>query len=119
MTQLEALKELAEKVESGIEPNATDVWNVVVFESDKVKGTKEVISWAFHGYLDAAHSLHKALLGDRWSISLTQDDAKTWWCVLKEGFQTSYTGVNGATQETPARAWLLAIIKAKISELEL
>ena len=122
MAQVEALKELAEKVEAG-------TWDMSGFmdESD-FKILKDTES--FTGYItelmdvvevssiDAAHSLHKAMLGDRW----------LWWVNAGSHVMlSSHTmidtvervkRVEASAQNNPARAWLLAIIKAKIAELE-
>ncbi len=56
-----------------------------------------------HGSLDAAHSLHKAVLSDAdWSISPST-------AYVKNGYR-------GVKPNNPARAWLIAIIKALIAE---
>ena len=122
MEQLEALKELAEKVEAGDVPNATDIWNVVVFEDNKVKASKTTISWAlstvtaFHGSLDAAHSLHKAVLPE-WGWLIEYEEAASNVSLYSPDGRKVIIDIDDFIGE-PARAWLLAIIKAKIQELE-
>ena len=92
MTQLTALKELAEKVEA-------DNWRWEV----RLAAALPVEAYdAFHGSLDAAKALHEAVLPD------------TTYVICPD-----YVYVGGKQcKGDPARAWLLAIIRAKISELE-
>lgn len=71
---------------------------------------------AYHGSLDAALALHDALLPG-WKVAgLHQEDRGLWWAELREGFITSYSHVVVAPHSfdapTPARAWLLAILRA-------
>ena len=69
---------------------------------------------AYNGSLDAAHSLHKAVLGDRFKCKL---HVATCTVLM---YADGYAVVNGyATRskaDNPARAWLIAIIKALIAE---
>ena len=105
MTQIDALKELAEKVEAG--------------EMIQIQEFNEEFAWlgpkCFAAYanesLDAAHSLHKAVLGDRWKYKI--DFSGRVFVEIND--QTRIT--SGYIDGSPARAWLLAVIRAKISEL--
>ena len=98
MTRKEALAELIEKVESG-KTAKVRVWYWAV-------GSRySVASKAAAGYLDAAKALHEAVLPG-W-----------WWKVIHP--DPSYVqvgmpgiGVYAAQSEDPARAWLLAILRA-------
>ena len=73
---------------------------------------------AYHGSLDAALALHEALLPHHKVATLNQTDvsdthynAKGKWSVrLWDGGDSGWADASGA--DTPARAWLLAILKA-------
>ena len=114
---IEALKELAEKVEAGTMP---DWYNKFSDEFEGAFGVGCRYSAAFKAYngsLDAAHALHKAVLGEAWECNLSFVDAKavaSCRMFVPDG-KTEWINEDATT---PARAWLLAIIKAKISELE-
>ena len=117
--QLTALKELAEKVEAGYWPREPEVRAALPYLELGVRDDYEAAHHAYYGSLDAAHALHKAVvLG--WTVAnLGQDDGGLWWCELRQGYQTSFLRVSYVSkQQDPARAWLLAIIKAKIMESE-
>lgn len=66
---------------------------------------------AHHGSLDAAHRLHEALLPG-WTPGLQMQDDTRWFCELREGHCTSYDRVEVSIAHNPARAWLLAILRA-------
>lgn len=71
---------------------------------------------AFRGSLASAKRLHEELL-PRWRVAgIRQEDNGFWWVELREGYITSYTNVviapKGFDAVDPARAWLLAILKA-------
>ena len=131
MTQLTALKELAEKVEAGTAPDYS-MFRRGIRDWDGVGGgVNRDYAWrAYTGSLDAAKALHQAMLGDRFlvtSMSIRRPSGETHWrVILGQGYKTfPDKGPNidiecGHTVEWNcyARAWLLAIIRAKISELE-
>lgn len=73
---------------------------------------------AYNGSLDAAQELHKAVLGDRWKTSNVQEHHDTWlWSI--ECVSGENEGVElWREADNPARAWLIAILKALISECE-
>jgi hypothetical protein len=104
MTKLEALRTLAAKVEAGEAPENT--WRV--FGSDEV--LMGFSHKAYHGSLDAAKALHESVLPG-WDYCIDSED---------DGVAVFSDGLNGvvAHNENPARAWLLSILKAMISELE-
>ena len=111
MTQLAALKEMAEKVEAGEKPPTSGF-------VDEPMGPN---TWghsvvAFHGSLDAAKELLAAVLPG-WDARLYLMSDNVWLYIPtrngppKMEVEESITG-------NLARAWLLAIIRAKIAELE-
>ena len=123
MEQLQALKEPAKKVEAG-------TWDMSGFmkayDLDIINATfsghvTDLINITEHDSLDAAHSLHKAVLGDISQFSIVTDPTclKVTVCFWPNGLSegTQYYA-EGWSEANPARAWLLAIIKAKITELE-
>ena len=116
MTRKEALTELIAKVEAGETsdqhlidaafPEFADViypWSI-----------SRVISWIMLGdmrAMGAAKALHEAVLPG-WTPGMQQQDNKRWFVELREGFCTSYSQVQIACVQDPARAWLLAILRA-------
>ena len=117
MTKLEALKELAAKVEAGqcrpreIEDTAFNVWTERqnghprwYFASSAMK--------AYYGSLDAAKALHEVVLPTgMWAWQLWTDHNGVPTAVI-DGFAFSTPEV---TADNPARAWLLAILNALIA----
>ena len=107
MTQLAALNEMAEKVEAGEKPPTSGF-------VDEPMGPN---TWghsvvAFHGSLDAAMALHESVLPG-WTWHLSMIGANVCFDPVIGGGHEIYTD-----NDNPARAWLLAIICAKIAELE-
>jgi hypothetical protein len=98
----DALIELLAKVEAGEWHNDGTSW---LFGNDWPN-----VHGAFHGSLDAAKALHEAVLPE-WHINLTFD-----FCSVfpsgNDGEQLAHTG---QCNENPARAWLIAILKALIA----
>ena len=123
--ELNALKALAAEVAAGGDDisicDYVDLLDVVAPElmTDEVISNGEsaasMLSDAYHGSLDAAKALHEAVLPGWWKtiwggpdemgVEVTKVDSRS----RKKHF---------AKGPCPARAWLLAIIKAKIAELE-
>jgi len=114
---LEALKALAEAVEAG---NITE-WSPWLHMTDR---TLCVLPWrfrpavdAYNSSFDAALALHEAVMpGCGWDIWKTMDHHA-------DGTSTVVYGVNIPGIDTvfgvnPARALLLAIIRAKIAQAE-
>jgi hypothetical protein len=67
---------------------------------------------AFHGSLDAAHALHKAVLpGWAWDLS-DNCEVQLWPPSLDFAGKVPIFG----RADTPARAWLLAILEALIAQ---
>ena len=103
MTRKEALAELIAKVEAGEDPGF-GVW-VDVFCRDAFNAIE-----AFNGSLDAAKALHDAVLPEYgYGIIGTMSDGSCKACVVpKIDNPPEYHGRNPC----PARAWLLAILRA-------
>jgi len=135
MTQLDALRVLAEKVEAGTEYATMGHTRMCqkAFPSDHDKTRKGYANapaqlacnvWN-RSSLDAAKALHEAVLPG-WSLNyMTQNRYPangqkpdgTWTVGLHGVFPTRYDNVE-VKLTGAARAWLLAIIRAKIQELE-
>ncbi len=71
---------------------------------------------AYNGSLDAAKRLHDALLPG-WKVAgIHEEDGGRWWAEIRRGYITSYDKAIVAPHQfnspTPARAWLIAILRA-------
>jgi hypothetical protein len=108
MSRLEALKDLAERVEAG-DPTYWDFSDG--FESSHATGAE----LAFKGSLDAAKALHEAVLpgNAQWWVELRPDGRK-----LAGVFLGNLGKAYEAYDDNPARAWLLAILRALIAQEE-
>ena len=119
MDRLQALKELADKVEAG---TWADLRITGLKQADLSEYASEFLR-AYHGSLDAAKALHDAVLPDTpvKIVDHSQDHmGGHGWYVFVNWPHTlwmphyttsgpfSYRGMS----DTPARAWLLAIIEA-------
>ena len=93
-----ALKDLLAKVEKGKVPQWFN-WN------SGIKGHGTNARLAYNGSLDAAKALHEAVLPG-WGFCVTQVGANV------EGSVEAYYSDN----INPARAWLIAIIRALIAQ---
>ena len=105
LDRLTALKELTEKIEAGKIGYSSGEFKALGFPCMS-RGLA-----SYNGSLDAAHSLHKAVLPN-WA-----------WAEMRLSTRPKVTlGFDEIEAEgqdkSLARAWLLAIIKAKIQELE-
>jgi hypothetical protein len=119
--RMDALKELLAKVEAGEWPGGIDgiARQVFPYRSASVDDMGLTASEAFHGDLNAALALHEALLPkEGWGVELItlhpslipggsgfQYRAVVGWGVVVKGYA-----------DTPARAWLIAILRALIAE---
>lgn len=112
MTRLEALKELACKIEAG-EGVKTGYYGVLVVAQFTSIGVSAqfLVQDAFHGSLDAAQALHEALLPG-WHFDIDSEAGGV--CVFKSALDSAELG----KCECLARAWLLAILKALIAQEE-
>jgi len=76
---------------------------------------------AYNGSLDAAKTLHDALV-PVWEYAIySQNDSYQWFAVQLETpairvsfFDEPISGIS----DNPARAWLIAILRAKLAEIE-
>ena len=103
MTRKESLAELIAKVEAGDATNDGSMFRVF--------GDKWTTCFdAFHGSLDAAKALHDAVLPEYgYGVIGTMSDGDCRACVVpKIDNPPEYHG----RSEIPARAWLLAILRA-------
>jgi hypothetical protein len=101
----DALTELLAKVEAGT------LWRGDVKRVTDLKLNKHLVFQSNHGSLDAAKALHEAVLGVGFNYSIHKDSASVMtWAHTVEGKTINAINAN------PARAWLIAILKALISE---
>lgn len=127
----EALRELLAKVEEGEVEGAFDIW----FERGiyPISKTMAPVYWAgeaYGGNLNSAKLLHDAILtgwsvedmsqngrvaGHPWGIRLEKWDARVGGPVRSA---SAGWGYDSTPDNNPARAWLIAMIKALIAEGE-
>ena len=110
MTPIDALKDLLAKIEAGDDAGFRRA-NRTVFSTPcqdmNLQMREENCRYAYKGSLDAAKALHEAVLPEReWSIdecgdAAVGDGSGDWICTAN-----TY----------PARAWLIAILKALIAQ---
>lgn len=113
---LEALKELAAKIEAGDDVNALVhlVENFDEFE-DKWEHAGRVIN---NGSLDAAKALHDAVLPG-WIVSEIRQDQEGWKVVLTKWEDAARKRHYATAIDFDlSRAWLLAIFRAIIAQEE-
>ena len=115
MTRKEALAELIAKVEAG-DDKGFRAANRAVFSTPcqdvNLQLREENCRHAYKGSLDAALALHQAALPPNSTWQYYSGDGH---CIV--GFGPGPTDYDEAHHETPARAWLLAILKA-LHEME-
>lgn len=116
MTKLEALKDLAAKVEAGdVSSHAKDLRLV----RDAIWDEWYQFGMAYNGSLDAAKALHEAVLPGCSQYSIVTDPTclrvnVAWWPDGLSGKrEISGEAWHGGN---PARAWLLAILRALIAQ---
>lgn len=121
MTDTKALDALIEAVEAGNNFGIIPKAQAVLAEFDPNYGVGETVCSAFDGSLDAAKALHEALLPwwalqelSMWPGINGQCTATLWGTHIKDGelWHHHSDGRQDAASSTPARAWLLAILKA-------
>ena len=104
MTRLEALKALVDKVEAG-----SLTYDYCIVQHVHGVGMNASMWDAYQGSLDAAKSLHEAVLpGWSWQGF----GGELWRVWQKSDPEFNFVGLE---HDTPARAWMLAIIKALIA----
>ncbi|PCJ24135.1 MAG: hypothetical protein COA96_10340 [SAR86 cluster bacterium] len=110
MKQKQKLETLLAKVEAKRTKHTPVLW----FNDDaQALGLSiSLLVRAYNGSLDAAHSLHKAMFsGWEWGRYSTIEE----FTISKRGVPSD---VKCSNHENPARAWLICIIKALISECD-
>ena len=109
--QTAALIALLERVEAGH-------LTASCLPDSMVKNWQQIMD-AYHGSLDAAKALHDAVLPG-WSPSVGQNAHHGYWFahVLKSEDGSIVGDKDGSSPDTPARAWLIAIIRALIADTE-
>ena len=103
MTRKQALTELIAKVETG--SRGTGLNTVSVFGDNQT--SMDAVD-AFDGSLDAAKALHEAVLGEEWTWSVYDGDQAS----VAHGGNADDGEYFGCFSATPARAWLLSILRA-------
>jgi hypothetical protein len=112
MDQLQALKKLAAKVEAGDDRFSSFL--PIEHEKDWPLFYK-----AFNGSLDTAKALHEVTLpGWGWQHGNQIVTGRPSACVYRSAPEDADWIVHHITADNTARAWLLAILRAKINELE-
>ena len=104
MTKLDALKELLAKVEAGSCENDGSMY--LAFGDNWTHCFD-----AYHGSLDAAKALHEAVLPG-WHWSMESEDKI---CAVYKNPMNDDGHAHLGKSPNPARAWLIAIIKALIA----
>ena len=105
MTRKEALAELIAKVEAG--EWDCNLPNKGVAGLGSAKRFRLAVC-AHNGSLDAAKALHEAVLPD-WYVFIKGQKGYVWFAELMDRDDNRHPQTEG---ETPARAWLLAILRA-------
>jgi len=111
--KMQALCDLLARVEAGTifagdfvtDEEAALVYDAFPPNADDVVGSAEWAGLAYDGSLDAAKALHEAVLPG-WGFAVTQVGANI------EGPMEAYSD----DARTPARAWLICIIRALIAQ---
>jgi hypothetical protein len=118
--KIKALNALLAKVEAGsIDPKRSIPEFAVMFETFSTAQLPICVSAfrAYHGSLDAAKALHESVLprNDKGpAVYINDDDLPTRWYVSI--YNNAMLIGEGEHESNPARAWLIAIIKALIAE---
>jgi hypothetical protein len=103
MTKLEALIQLRDKVKAGEAPHTYTMESM--FDED----TAYTIKRSYHGSLDAAEALHEAVLPGHF-VNMR------FWTSSPTMANVEVGNEHEGSAPTPARAWLLAILEALISQ---
>ena len=94
------LRKLIEAVEAGLQPSSLRMREI----GGDLYGWRKTAIDAFHGSLDAAKSLHEKLLPGCSAVIQTNGTVQT--------IGPNYERHTGVAVDAPARAWLIAILKA-------
>ena len=112
MTRKEALADLIAKVEAGERPD-----NQMIADALHIADARRVyVAKATEGSLDAAKALHEAVLPGWIVHDFSQNSRSMGWNIVlasKSGtYSTSHQSGNVGFCDNPARAWLIAILRA-------
>jgi hypothetical protein len=112
----QAYRDLIQAVEAGQEPTADQVWCALSTEDQKELNLCALkLVPAYKGSLDAAKALHEALLPDhKWFVEHEGSFASENY--FSAVWQSGGSGIYRRST-SPARAWLLAILKTKLAML--
>ncbi|WP_434286285.1 hypothetical protein [Celeribacter sp. SCSIO 80788] len=118
MTRIESLKDLLAKVGDGVE--LFEVQVVARSMASKARDDGQTFDWlliaqAYQGSLDAAKALHEVFF-DGWNVGIMNRVDTGGWQVLI--YPVGPKIYDWCCAETPARAWLAAILKALIAQEE-
>ena len=116
MTRKQALAELISKVEAGtlipdnliVSSEVSAMIDLAVNVSDLHGDVWADLCNAYDGSLDAAKALHEAVLPD-WYVFIKGQKGYVWFAELMDRDDNRHPQTEG---ETPARAWLLSILRA-------
>ena len=104
MSRKEALAELIAKVEAGD--------RTASLRDTPLKGHGKLYEGALNGSLDAAKALHEAVLpGMFWNMGHLDNPSLGYVCTVAAGHFADSPSWRGFA-DTPARAWLLSILRA-------
>ena len=126
MTDAQSAQTALDKLIEAVETGAYDAvgkrhrrFNAFCDDWEALRGVHEQPSYtaawnAYNGSLDAALALHEALLPGHWLGEMGGNrglDGKNWYAQInhQKGTATFY---HDAVSSTPARAWLIAILRA-------
>lgn len=117
MTRLEALKELAKKVEAGEFPALYKDLSAAGLAHNSYGIDSGGYAWdAFFGSLDAAKALHEAVLpGWDWRVEENVNGYISHIGPTREEFMPSTMAIS---HDNSGRAWLSAILRALIAQEE-
>jgi hypothetical protein len=108
----DALTGLLAKVEAGIEPSTSDVLSWLVEINDSESSSCPEVFPAYRGSLDAAKALHEAFLPE-YSWQLFEEDSGEFSSLVSK--RANPKVYKEEWHALPARAWLIAILKALIA----
>lgn len=108
MTRKEALTDLLAKVDEG----ALNRWSTA--NTPLTSPQKFFIQRAYNGSLDAARALHEAVLPG-WDYEIVSRGSRRTAHVYPDPLGRD---ISSGKSENPARAWLIAVVKALISECD-
>lgn len=113
MTRHEALTALLAKVEDGTAEKFDPLFEFALYPAQQDMNTVYNANDAYHGSLDAAKALHEAVLHER--VVKKEVWSKRYGGTVCLYIDLGLVGVGHSVDDNPARAWLIAILKALIA----